>query len=189
MFDTDVFVADLIAALAEPQAVLAAKELVVAAVSDGVGVIAALGEPAVAGITPLYRSDTLTVLNVVWAPHMSLYPHDHNLWACIGIYGGREDNAFFRRGPGGVGLVDSGNRTIGDAEALLLGDDVIHAIHNPEGRFTGALHVYGGDFFDTPRSEWEAATATAVEVPRDLRKTARVFAEANAAWAAASSPA
>ena len=34
---------------------------------------------------------------------------------------------------------------------LLLGDDVIHSVTNPREVLTGALHVYGGDFFDTPR--------------------------------------
>ncbi len=49
----------------------------------------------------LYRDDDLTVLHVVWAPGMSIYPHDHRMWAVIGIYSGQEDNAFYRgRVPG-----------------------------------------------------------------------------------------
>ena len=48
-------------------------------------------------ITLLHHSPELTVLNVVWAPQMELYPHDHRMWAAIGIYEGIEDNAFFRR--------------------------------------------------------------------------------------------
>ena len=30
---------------------------------------------------------------------MALYPHEHRMWAVIGMYGGQEDNAFFRRAP------------------------------------------------------------------------------------------
>ena len=30
----------------------------------------------------------------------------------------------------------------------------IHAVTNPERRLTGAIHVYGGDFVNQPRSQW-----------------------------------
>ena len=43
------------------------------------------------------KDDELTVLHVVWAPRMTIYPHDHRMWAAIGIYAGQEDNSFFRR--------------------------------------------------------------------------------------------
>jgi predicted metal-dependent enzyme (double-stranded beta helix superfamily) len=33
----------------------------------------------------LHRSDDLTILQIVWAPGMRLFPHDHDMWACIGI--------------------------------------------------------------------------------------------------------
>jgi hypothetical protein len=36
---------------------------------------------------------------VVWPPEVDLFAHDHNMWAVIGSYGGREDNRFFRRLP------------------------------------------------------------------------------------------
>jgi hypothetical protein len=43
-----------------------------------------------------------------------------------------------------------------------------------------ALHVYGGDFFNGDRSEWDPDTFE--ERPRDLDRTRRVFEEANARW-------
>ena len=54
-------------------------------------------QPSEAGITVLHQADDLTVLHVVWAPKMAIYPHDHRMWAAIGIYAGAEDNAFYRR--------------------------------------------------------------------------------------------
>ena len=39
-------------------------------------------------------------------------------------------------------------------DVLLLGDDTIHAVTNPLGRLTGAIHVYAGDFVNEPRSQW-----------------------------------
>ena len=56
-----------------------------------------LGEPQRAGLHKLNQSTDLTVLNVVWAPMMTMMPHNHQMWAVIGIYTGREDNIFWRR--------------------------------------------------------------------------------------------
>jgi len=30
----------------------------------------------------------------------------------------------------------------------------VHSVHNPTAEHAGAIHVYGGDFFTMPRSEW-----------------------------------
>ena len=32
---------------------------------------------------------------------MTIWPHNHQMWAVIGIYSGREDNIFWRRLPKG----------------------------------------------------------------------------------------
>ena len=42
--------------------------------SDPAAILAALGEPTRAGVTPLYKSGTLTVLNVVWGKRMTIMP-------------------------------------------------------------------------------------------------------------------
>lgn len=63
-----------------------------------------------------------------------------------------------------------------DAEAL--GSNIIHSVTNPISRLTGAIHVYGGDFFGVARSEWDAETL--VEHRYDVEKTMRLFEEANA---------
>ena len=47
--------------------------------------MAGLGEPQRAGMTALHRSADLTILNVVWAPRMTIMPHDHRMWAVIGV--------------------------------------------------------------------------------------------------------
>ena len=48
---------------------------------------------------------------------------------------------------------------------------------NPLDRLTGAIHVYGGDFFTMPRSEWTPETFE--ERPYDIEHTLRLFEEAN----------
>jgi predicted metal-dependent enzyme (double-stranded beta helix superfamily) len=131
-------------------------------------------------VSALHRSPELTILNVVWTPGMAIYPHDHRMWAVIGLYGGREDNTFYRRGP--EGLVVAGAKELQSRDAALLGKNVIHAVANPLRVFTGAIHVYGGDFFGTPRSDW--APDTLEERPFDVERAMRTFAEANERWRA-----
>jgi predicted metal-dependent enzyme (double-stranded beta helix superfamily) len=63
-------------------------------------------------------------------------------------------------------------------DVAQLGPDVIHSVTNPVMKLTGAIHVYGGDFFATERSEWDPGTLT--EQPYNVDKNMRLFAESNA---------
>jgi predicted metal-dependent enzyme (double-stranded beta helix superfamily) len=177
-FDRDQFVADCRAALAEGTPEKAMREVVQRAVAEPAAVLRGLGEPKEAGIQPLYRSAELTVLNVIWAPHMTLLPHDHRMWAVIGIYTGREDNIFWRRVPSDGGKIEAaGARALGERDAFPLGQNIIHSVTNPIPRLTGAIHVYGGEFFTTPRSEWDPESL--LERPFSVERTLRTFEEAN----------
>jgi predicted metal-dependent enzyme (double-stranded beta helix superfamily) len=175
MFDDERFIEDCLAALREKTPHAAVKEIVARAVAEPRHVLKALGEPKLAGIEPLYRSEQLTILNVRWGPGMNLYPHDHRMWAVIGVYGGQEENAFFRRGP--AKLLEHGNKTLRTKDTLPLGESVIHAVTNPLDKITAAIHVYGGDFFAVPRSEWDPQTLE--ERPFDLEHAKRVFEKSN----------
>ena len=105
-----------------------------------------LGEPKRATVQKLYHSSDLTILNVIWAPRMTIMPHNHQMWAVIGIYTGREDNIFWRRLPGDEGgkLEAAGAKALCEKDAEPLGGNIIHSVTNPIGRLTGAIHVYGG---------------------------------------------
>ncbi len=183
VLDLDAFLADVAKAGAEHEPLGAVKEVLAAAVADGSGVVDAL-PPARAGITRLHVSPGLTVLSVVWAPGMTLYPHDHRMWAAIGIYSGGEDNAFFRRD--GARLAASGGKQLRPGDVCLLGDDTIHSVHNPTAQFAGAIHVYGGDFFTTPRSEWDPESLR--ERPYDVAHALAQFEEANRRFDATRDP-
>jgi predicted metal-dependent enzyme (double-stranded beta helix superfamily) len=113
---------------------------------------------------------------------MTIPPHNHAMWAVIGVYTGREDNIFWRRIPGSAGSVQAaGTRVLCAGESQSLGRSVIHSVTNPIGRLTGAIHVYGGDFFNPERrSEWNSATL--LEESFDLARAQRRFAEANARY-------
>lgn len=183
MFDVDRFVADCRAAFAEDATHKAVREVLARAVSDPAAVLRGLGEPRRAKIQKLFHSDRLTILNVVWAPLMTVMPHDHRMWAAIGIYTGREDNIFWRRVRGTPNKIEAaGAKALCETDAEPLGSDIIHSVLNPIDRLTGAIHIYGGDFFAAERSEWDSLTLE--EHLSDGERTRRVFEEANARFEA-----
>src|SRR5689334_9992804 len=100
MLDLDQFVVSCRQALAADRSHKLVRDVVARAVADPPAVLKRLGEPNRAQLQTLYRSPDLTILNVVWAPLMTIIPHDHQMWAVIGLYSGREDNIFWRRIPG-----------------------------------------------------------------------------------------
>ncbi len=167
-------------ALDEHTPQLAVRDVLDELVADPAVLARALGPVERGGITPLHRADDLTVLHVAWTPGMALYPHEHRMWAAIGMYGGQEDNAFFRRAPGG--LEAAGGRELPAGEVLVMGDDAIHSVANTRREFAVALHVYGGDFFSGQRSEWDPDTHE--ERPRDFERTRLLFEAANERWQA-----
>jgi len=179
MFDLDRFIADCRDAIAADPSHKPAREVLARANADPAAILAALGEPQQAGVTPLYKSAELTILNVVWGKQMTIMPHDHRMWAVIGVYTGREDNIFWRRLPGEAGgLIEAaGAKSLGERCAEPLGREIIHSVTNPLGRLTGAIHVYGGDFYGIERTEWNPETL--LERPYDFELHRRMFAEAN----------
>jgi predicted metal-dependent enzyme (double-stranded beta helix superfamily) len=180
MFDVDAFVDRCKACLDETEPRRAIREELDRALDRSDEITDRL-PPEEAGLDLLYRSADLTVLKVVWAPKMRLYPHDHRMWAAIGIYTGREDNEFFRRGQDGEGgLVESGGKRLGERDVVLLGDDVIHAVANPARTHTGAIHIYGGDFVAQARSQWVPPALR--EEPYDMALVHQEFDRAERAW-------
>ena len=127
----------------------AAREVLARANSEPAAILAALGEPTQAGVTPLYHSDDADDpqcgLGQADDDHAARPPHvggDRRLT-------GREDNIFWRRVPAATGgLIEAaGAKSLGERGAEPLGRDVIHSVTNPLGRLTAAIHVYGGDFY------------------------------------------
>jgi predicted metal-dependent enzyme (double-stranded beta helix superfamily) len=168
------------AAAGETTPALAVRDVLDELVAEPSSLSAAVGPVTAGGITPLHVADDLTVLHVAWTPGMRLYPHEHRMWAVIGLYGGQEDNRFYRRAP--ERLEPAGGRDVTAGDVLVLGDDAIHSVANTRREFAVALHVYGGDFFTVDRSEWDFDGRD--ERPRDLDRTRRLFAEANERWRA-----
>ena len=176
LFDRGRFVADCTASLSESDPQAAIHEHLARAVSDHASVLAAMGEPSEAGFDILIASPRLTIFAAKWAPNMTLSPHNHLMWALIGIYTGREDNIFWK--PTANGLRAGGASALFAGDVASLPRDVIHSVTNPLGRFTAGLHIYGGDFFETERSLWNAETLE--EEPSNGERVRAMFAAENA---------
>jgi len=179
-FNLEDFVSDCKEAVIEPDASSSISEILHNAVSDPEQLYLELGRPERAKIEKLYVSASLTIINVIWAPLMTLLPHNHNMWAVIGVYCGRENNIFWRRIQSDHdGRIETiGAKSLGPGDTRRLGKDIIHSVTNPTSNFAGALHVYGGDFFAVDRSEWDPQTLE--ELPYDVAKNVRLFEQENA---------
>ena len=152
MFDVEAFLAELVDCAGADDPRHAARDVLSRALSSPAAVADVMA-PTEGGFALLHHAPDLTILNIAWAPHMRLMPHDHRMWAVIGIYSGAEDNQFFRRDPDG-GLDATTDRRLDAGDVCVLGTQTIHAVANPTGRLAGAIHVYGGDFVNQPRSQW-----------------------------------
>jgi predicted metal-dependent enzyme (double-stranded beta helix superfamily) len=167
MFDLDRFIGDLRSALGE-RSRQALRDVVARAVADPAALLKRIGTPEKAAVQVLHQGPDLTVLNVIWAPKQVTFPHDHRMGAVIGMYGGREDNVYWRRLPNAAKfqIEPAGGEALGGGDTAILGRDIIHSVLNPLEKLSGAIHVYDGPFLTTARSMWNSETLT--EEPYDV---------------------
>lgn len=160
MFDVARFIAECEAANASSGGRDAVRETLTAAISNPAELVAVFGEPRRAGVQVLHRSPELTILHIAWPPSFTQTPHNHLLWAEIGVYAGREDNIFWRRNARDANwsIEATGTASLRAGECRSLDHDIIHSVTNPLDRVTVGLHVYGGDLFAAPRSMWDGET-------------------------------
>lgn len=178
MFKKDLFIEACEMSVLEGQGAI--RELVTEAVRDPAGIVAELGEPSKPGVEVLYHTPQVTVINFIWSPCMTLCPHDHRIFAVIGLYGGREDNVFWRRiseqGSEESAMIEAaGALSMGPGEVATLGVDIIHSVANPLTKLSSAIHVYGGDFFEPPKPRHQWDHETLIEQPWRMEDTRAVF--------------
>ncbi len=114
-----------------------------------------VGEGSVGDLV-IYRSPDLTILKAAVPAKFKSPPHNHLMWAVIGVYDGQENNYFYRRSSDS--LEAAGGKQLKPPDVLVLGVDAIHAIENPLDRPSFAIHVYGGDLPGAPRRMWNPST-------------------------------
>ncbi len=174
-FELKQFIEDVKQARAEGDGQAAVEDVLARAVSEPGSVLRELGEPKKAENQTLYSDDDVSIFKIVWAPLMMLVPHNHLMWASIGIYTGRENNIMWKRS--GQVIEASTAESLSEKEVFSLPADAIHSVTNPINRLTGAIHIYGADLAAAQLSQWNAETLR--EEPFDLEKARRLFREAN----------
>jgi predicted metal-dependent enzyme (double-stranded beta helix superfamily) len=171
--DLDALLADLTDAIREDTPQLAVRDVLARAL-ERPGDLADALPCTKAEFAPILSTPEITVIKTVWAPGMQVPPHDHRMWGAIAVYAGKEDNTFWRRAEGGI--TQSGGKELAVGDVGLMGADTIHSVHSPLARtWTGAVHVYGGDFVAQERSMWFDGE----ESIGDSSRTAAIFEEAN----------
>lgn len=153
MFDPEEFVEQCRSAVDEVEPALAVREAIARALAQPGAVARALPDVGIGGQVTWFRSAVLTVQALVWPPGLAAPPHEHRMWAVVGVVAGQEDNQLWRRTPGGIER--AGHRELRGGEVLVLGSETVHAVSNPRSQATVGIHVYGGDILAQPRSEWD----------------------------------
>jgi predicted metal-dependent enzyme (double-stranded beta helix superfamily) len=181
MFDVTRFIAQCEAAAATDGGRDIVRQILGAAVSNPADLPAVFGEPKRAGFQVLHRSPSLTIIHVAWPPSHTQVPHNHLMWAEVGVYSGREDHIFWRRcAPDTKRSIEAiGGTSLAAGDCCSLEPDVIHSVTNPLDRVSLGLHVYGGELpFGAPRSRWDGETL--LEGPLDLARDDRAVEVYNA---------
>lgn len=98
----------------------------------------------------------LTIMKLKSVPHLRIAPHTHDMWAVIGCYTGTELNILYKETPDGIKEVEQ--IAIEAPDAILLSDDAIHAVHNPNATAGCSIHIYGGDIMAIDNTMWNPFT-------------------------------
>jgi predicted metal-dependent enzyme (double-stranded beta helix superfamily) len=178
-FDIDEFVRECLQAW-ETEGADAVKDVLDRTLGRGCAPVReCFGDPREAHLQVLYPGPELVIENMVWAPGMSYPAHNHNTPVMTGVYAGLEVNDFYQAQPAPGGRLQRTETVdINEGEAVLMAHDAIHRIANPNRRtFTGAFHIYMGDYLHSSRSIWYPDEAS--ETPASFALTKDIFAAAN----------
>lgn len=104
----------------------------------------------------LFRCAELLILDFCLPPGAMAPPHNHAMWAVIGVYHGQENNVFYQRN--GAGLQYLERKILMATGVIRLDSHTIHSVSNPFAEPCRAIHVYGGDLFRAERQIWEPFT-------------------------------
>lgn len=158
-FSIDQFITDCREAAVGENAFEATSEIMRQAVNDPAAVRAAISPPAeltyvgdmaIGFDKILFEDATVTVFLVDTEPGHLQPPHDHQMYALIGVYEGVERNRFFARENGG--LKPAGEQNIEAGKVLRIHPSTIHAISASGSESCRALHVYLGGLSSIDRS-------------------------------------
>jgi predicted metal-dependent enzyme (double-stranded beta helix superfamily) len=106
----------------------------------------------------LHRAPRFNVTSVVWRPGDTASAHNHETWGIIGVVDNEIEETRYRVSETGTGKakleVTGVTRHRRGAVSRLVPGDEVHRMHNPTGRDTVEIHVYGKDLVNLPRKTW-----------------------------------
>ena len=96
---------------------------------------------------------------MIWRPGDRAGAHNHETWGVIGVVDNEIEETRYRVTETGGGRATLERVTVtrhgpGAVSRLVPGDEV-HAMHNPTGRDTVEIHVYGRDLAGLKRRTWD----------------------------------
>ncbi len=109
------------------------------------------------GVRLLHNGEDMTILHVVMAKRPlgagEPLPHNHLMWAVIGVTHGSEQNAFFERSEHTI--TPSNGRVVTEGEVIVMDEGAILSVKNPStSRLSSALHIYGGHLISAEKTMW-----------------------------------
>ena len=152
VFDPEAFVQEVRAAATTADPVGAVQEVVASAIVDGTAINSVLGTDLKLEHETLLSTDRLTIQRIIWPAGLRSSPHEHRMWAVVGVYAGEEFNRLYSRAPDG--LTETSTQSVSEREVFVLDSDAVHSVENPAREWTAGLHVYGGDILNIERSAW-----------------------------------
>lgn len=106
--------------------------------------------------TVLYSAPNLLIASIQFPPFAATPAHTHGVWSVIGLISGSERNSFYTHTE--TGLKQTHTRALQARDCITLDANVIHSVKNPHPLPSMALHVYGGNILEAPRSMWDPVT-------------------------------
>lgn len=108
----------------------------------------------------LYEDATISIWHYRMPTGVVVPPHDHQVYAIIGVYEGVEANHFYTLKQGEL-VCDAINQ-VGQGTAILIQPDSIHSVQTGNNRRSCAIHIYLGAFTKVERSRFDWKTGEAM---------------------------
>ena len=107
--------------------------------------------------------EAYSIIGGVWHPGQTTPIHDHLTWALIGVYGGEEREALFRRlddgsNPRIAKIQQVSERVNKKGHVTVLGHSGIHRVDNISLKPTTSVHIYGRDIGNAERHSYDPVT-------------------------------
>jgi predicted metal-dependent enzyme (double-stranded beta helix superfamily) len=155
VFDAERFVMRCRSALQAADALAELAVVIAEALADRAALRSAIAPGQGLRVSVLCEGPELTVVQFVTPKDFAFPPHEHAMVSAVGVYAGAEQNVYYETDR--AGLRESRRRLLSAGDVAVHAADVIHSIASAGDEPLAALHVYGGDFFHAPRSEWRGS--------------------------------